>query len=218
MCNEVWIHCEHHPCPPAPIALLGYLPDDFRAKALLLYGDQSGRAVLRAVLTDGSAAMILYRSMQHAHSARLPLVPAILGKALQIFGNCIIGRGASFGPRLVIAHSLGIVINGAVRGGSDIVIEHQVTIGAGVTRLEAPSIEDGVFLGAGAKVIGAIRIGRGAKIGANAVVVRDVPPEATVVGIPGRIVRLGGARVVESPSPAADGAKSVSSGLPEATQ
>jgi serine O-acetyltransferase len=79
------------------------------------------------------------------------------------------------------------VINGGVRGGANVLIEHQVTVGA--ERRQSPVIGDGVFLGAGSKVIGAVTIGDGARVGANAVVVDDVPPHSTVVGVPARVVR-----------------------------
>jgi len=102
-------------------------------------------------------------------------------------GSCIIGRGAEFGPGLVLIHSTGVVINGRVRGGSNILIEHQVTIGA--ERRQNPVIGDDVFLGAGAKVLGPVSIGDGARIGANAVVVDDIPPHCTAVGLPARVVR-----------------------------
>jgi serine O-acetyltransferase len=80
-----------------------------------------------------------------------------------------------------------VVINGSVRGGAGVKIEHQVTIGA--EKRQSPQLGDDVFIGAGAKVIGPVRIGDGARVGANAVVVHDVPAHATVVGIPARVVR-----------------------------
>ena len=101
--------------------------------------------------------------------------------------NCIVGRGAEFGPGLVFVHSTGIVINGRVRGGSDVTLYHQVTLGG--ERNEVPALGDGVLVGAGAKVIGRLRVGDGARVGANAVVVRDVPPLCTAVGVPARVVR-----------------------------
>ena len=100
--------------------------------------------------------------------------------------NCIIGRGAEFGPGLVLIHSTGVVINGSVRGGSGIHIEHQVTIGA--DQRISPTIGDEVFIGAGAKIIGNVKVGNGARVGANAVVVEDVPQGRTAVGVPARLV------------------------------
>jgi serine O-acetyltransferase len=101
--------------------------------------------------------------------------------------NCIIGRGAEFGPEFVLLHATGVVINGKVRGGRGVTLEHQVTIGA--DRRETPVLGDDVFIGAGAKVIGPVSVGSGARVGANAVVVHDVPAHSTVVGIPARVVR-----------------------------
>src|SRR5262249_21407709 len=82
----------------------------------------------------------------------------------------------------------GIVINGQVRGGRGVHIEHQVTIGA--EKRQSPTIGDGVFIGAGAKIIGQVSIGTGARVGANAVVCHDVPDHATVVGIPAKVIRI----------------------------
>jgi serine O-acetyltransferase len=103
-------------------------------------------------------------------------------------GGCIIGRGADFGPGLVLVHSNGVVINTTVKGGRNVVIEHQVTIGA--EKGLSPVLGDEVFIGAGAKIIGTLKIGSGAKVGANAVVLEDVPEGATVVGIPARVVKI----------------------------
>src|SRR5262249_15123456 len=118
---------------------------------------------------------------------RLVPLEMIFNKLNAICSNCIIGRGAEFGPGLVLIHATGIVINGRVRGGCNVYIEHQVTIGA--ERSASPTIGSDVFIGAGAKIIGAVTIGDGARVGANAVVVDDVPPHTTVVGIPARVVR-----------------------------
>src|SRR6185369_9532517 len=99
-----------------------------------------------------------------------------------------IGRGAEFGPGFVLFHSQGVVINGKVRGGSNIHLHHQVTIGddgAG----NYPSLGNNIRCGAGAKIIGGVTIGDGARVGANAVVVHDVAPDTTVVGIPAKPVK-----------------------------
>jgi serine O-acetyltransferase len=84
-------------------------------------------------------------------------------------------------------HSQGVVINTSVKGGRNVMLEHQVTIGA--EKGAYPVLGDNIFIGAGAKILGGVRIGNGAKVGANAVVVDDVPEGATVVGIPARVVR-----------------------------
>ena len=161
--------------------------DDLRAKAEWNYQRVDGKALLQALATDGTAAMVLYRLMQWTGQRRLSPLALIFNKLNAVLNNCIIGRGADFGPRFVLIHATGVVINGAVRGGSDVRVEHQVTIGSEGRRV--PVLGDRVFIGAGAKIIGGVRIGNDARIGANAVVVHDVPAHCTVVGIPARIVR-----------------------------
>jgi serine O-acetyltransferase len=167
-------------------ALVTLIQSDLRAKASWLYESESRRSQLKALLSDGTAAMVLYRLMQASRRRGHPIVEMVFNKLNGVFGGCIIGRGAEFGPRFVLIHSQGVVINGMVRGGADVKIEHQVTIGA--ERRQSPRIGDRVFIGAGAKIVGAVTIGDGARVGANAVVVHDVPAETTVVGIPARPV------------------------------
>ena len=166
--------------------LYSTISEDLRAKALWCYESEGRRALLRALFTDGSAAMIFYRLMQWSRRRRLTLLEMAFNKCNAVLCNCIIGRGAEFGPAFVLIHSTGIVINGSVRGGRGIHLEHQVTIGA--ERRQTPTLGNGVFLGAGAKVIGAVTIGDGARIGANAVVLESVPPHHTAVGVPARAI------------------------------
>ena len=163
------------------------LAEDLGQKAQWCYGDRDWRSWLKVLATDGTAAMFLYRTMQLARAWRLVPLEMILNKLNAVFCQCIIGRGAEFGPGFVLIHSQGVVINGAVRGGERIFIEHQVTIGA--ERRQAPRLGSDIFIGAGAKIVGSVTIGDGARIGANAVVVHDVPPHSTVVGIPAKVVR-----------------------------
>ncbi len=97
--------------------------------------------------------------------------------------------GAVIGRRVVIDHGMGIVIGETAEVGNDVLIYMGVVLGG--TALENvkrhPTIDDDVIIGSGAIVLGPIRIGKGAKVGAGSVVVRSVPPGATVVGVPGRI-------------------------------
>ena len=97
--------------------------------------------------------------------------------------------GANIGRRIVIDHGMGVVIGETAEIGNDVLIYMGVVLGG--TALENikrhPTVEDGVIIGSGAILLGPIRIGKGAKVGAGSVVVRSVPPGATVVGVPGRI-------------------------------
>ena len=103
--------------------------------------------------------------------------------------------GARIGPRFFIDHGMGVVIGETTEIGADCSIYHGVTLG-GTTWSKGkrhPTLEAGVIIGAGAKVLGPITLGAGARIGSNAVVVKDVPPGSTVVGVPGHvIVKRGG--------------------------
>ena len=181
--------------PPAParprrLGLFRLVASDLRAKAAWNYGRVSAGTVIKALLTDGTPAMVWYRLMQWARRWRLVPLEMLFNRINTGFCNCIIGRGAEFGPGFVLVHGTGVVINGGVRGGSNVKLEHQVTIGA--ERRQSPVLGDDVFIGAGAKVIGPVTVGTGAKVGANAVVVHDVPAHATAVGIPARVVRQRG--------------------------
>jgi serine O-acetyltransferase len=98
--------------------------------------------------------------------------------------------GATIGPRFFIDHGMGVVIGETAEVGADVTLYHGVTLGG--TSLNKgkrhPTLGDGVVVGAGAKILGAITIGAGSRIGANAVVVKSVPPNSVVVGVPGQIV------------------------------
>jgi serine O-acetyltransferase len=167
--------------------MLHLIREDLRQKALWCYESDRWPQQIKTLLTDGTLAMVVYRLMQWSHRNRLIPLEMVFNKFNAVFCNCIIGRGAEFGPGFVLIHATGVVINSQVRGGRNVMIEHQVTIGA--EKRQAPRIGDGVFLGAGAKILGAVVVGDGARVGANAVVVKDVPPHSTVVGIPARVVR-----------------------------
>lgn len=172
--------------------LFPLIREDLRRKAIWCYGEDTPRAITKAALTDGTAAMVLYRLMQWSRRRRLFPLEMLFNKLNAVCCNCVIGRGADFGPGFVLVHSTGVVVNGRVRGGSGVHLEHQVTIGA--ERGLTPLLGDEVFIGAGAKVIGGVRVGSGTRVGANAVVVADVPDGCTAVGVPARILKPAEAR------------------------
>jgi len=108
--------------------------------------------------------------------------------------------GATLGRRVVIDHGMGIVIGETAIVGNDVLLYMGAVLGASVLEKKKrhPTVEDDVIVGAGAIVLGNILIGKGAKIGAGSVVVRSVPPGATVVGVPGKIAGPEDATVEES--------------------
>lgn len=168
--------------------LFSLVRSDLRAKSQWCYESTRWSAIAKTLLTDGTAAMIWYRLMQWARRWRLTPLEMLFNKFNAICCNCIIGRGAEFGPGFVLVHSTGVVINGQTRGGEHVYLEHQVTIGA--ERRSSPTLGDYVFVGAGAKILGDLTIGSHSRIGANAVVLGNIPPHATAVGIPAKVVRI----------------------------
>jgi len=183
--------CNQLPVSRVRLSVFALIGADLREKSRWCYERDDWRALVKVLMTDGTAAMVLYRLMQWAHRWRLLPLEMAFNKFNAICCACIIGRGADFGPGFVLIHSQGVVINGNVRGGSRNYLEHQVTIGADHSR-RSPVLGNNVYVGAGAKIIGPVAIGNDTRVGANAVVVRDVPCGATVVGIPAKIVRQRG--------------------------
>jgi serine O-acetyltransferase len=117
----------------------------------------------------------------------------LIGRLLSQWTRAITGieihPGATIGRRFFIDHGMGVVIGETAEIGDDVMIYHDVTLGGrSLAKVKRhPTVEDGVTIGAGARVLGPIVVGKGAQIGANAVVVRDVPPGAVVVGVPGKV-------------------------------
>jgi len=117
------------------------------------------------------------------------------------FTGIEIHPGATIGPGFFVDHGMGVVVGETAEIGADVTLYHGVTLGG--TSLSKgkrhPTLKDRVVVGAGAKILGAITIGEGSRIGANAVVVRPVPPNSVVVGVPGQAVSRAKPRPVEGP-------------------
>jgi len=117
-----------------------------------------------------------------------------LGRLVSHLGRFLTGieihPGATIGRRFFIDHGMGVVIGETAEIGDDVTLYHGVTLGGTSWNKgkRHPTLRNGVVIGAGAKVLGPIVVGEGAKIGSNAVVVKDVPPGASAVGIPARII------------------------------
>jgi serine O-acetyltransferase len=125
-----------------------------------------------------------------------------LGRLTSHIGRALTGveihPGAQIGPSFFIDHGMGVVIGETAEIGANVTLYHGVTLGGTSWKKgkRHPTLEDDVVVGAGAKILGPIRIGARTRVGANAVVVKDVPPDSVVVGIPGRVTHRHGERVV----------------------
>jgi len=125
-----------------------------------------------------------------------------LGRLTSHVGRALTGveihPGARIGSCFFIDHGMGVVIGETAEIGANVTLYHGVTLGGTSWKKgkRHPTLEDDVVVGAGAKILGPIRIGARTRVGANAVVVRDVPPDSVVVGIPGRVTHRHGERVV----------------------
>lgn len=163
--------------------------DDLKAKGEWLYGETTSKAFLRACMSDATLSMLLYRGMVYSNRyALLKPIAAVLCKLNAILCGAVIGRSAFFGSNFIILHSVGVVINTRVRGGDHIVLESGVVIGE--DKRGCPILGNNIFVGSGAKIVGGIRIGNNVTIGANAVVVKDVPDDVVVGGVPATIIRF----------------------------
>jgi serine O-acetyltransferase len=128
----------------------------------------------------------------------------LLARGISQFSRWLTGieihPGAQIGPGLFIDHGMATVIGETAEIGEDVTLYHNVTLG-GVSWQKVkrhPTLEDHVVVGAGAQILGPICIGAHSRVGANSVVVKDVPPNSIVVGVPGRFTVLNGERVLQS--------------------
>lgn len=137
-------------------------------------------------------AILLFRVKVAARARRIPLLPHLCDITSRALFRVSIGNAVEIGPGLMLTHG-NVVIDGRTSIGARCQINPWVTIGLSNSRkygfsADGPTIGDDVHLGTGAKVLGPVTIGDYARIGANAVVVSDVPPNTTAVGVPARIV------------------------------
>ena len=154
--------------------------------------DPAARHTLEIVLTyPGVHAVIFYRFANRLWKRNLRFPARLLSWLGRLLTNVDIHPGAKIGRRFFIDHGAGVVIGETAEIGNDVTLYHGVTLGgtSWSPGKRHPTIESGVLIGAGAKILGPIVVCAGARVGANSVVVEDVPPNMTVVGIPGRIVR-----------------------------
>ncbi|EGK09706.1 serine O-acetyltransferase [Kroppenstedtia eburnea] len=163
--------------------------------------DPAARSVTEVVLTySGLHAIWMYRISHWFYKHKWFLIARILSQLARFLTGIEIHPGARIGRGLFIDHGMGVVIGETCEIGNHVTIYQGVTLG-GTGKEKGkrhPTIEDGVLIATGAKVLGSMRIGRGSKIGAGSVVLKEVPPNSTVVGVPGRVVVQDGVRVKTS--------------------
>jgi serine O-acetyltransferase len=163
--------------------------------------DPAARSSIEIILCyPGFHAVMLHRVAHSLYEAGVPFLPRFISQLSRFLTGIEIHPGACIGHRFFIDHGMGVVIGETAEIGDDVLIYQGVTLGG--TGHEKgkrhPTIGNHVVIGTGAKVLGGITIGNNVKIGAGSVVVKSVPDDSTVVGIPGRVVRSrGGSGVLE---------------------
>lgn len=137
--------------------------------------------------------MFFYRIAHWFYQRGLRFIPRLISGLGQFLTTIDIHPAAQIGRRVFIDHGVGVVIGETTIIGDDVVIYQQVTLG-GVSLTQGkrhPTVENSVVLGAGSKILGNITLGENSKVGANSVVVKDVPPDSTAIGIPARVIKRG---------------------------
>lgn len=174
------------------------LADDVRSA---MRNDPAARNPLEVVLAyPGVHALWAHRVSHRLWKAGLVTLPRVLSHAARFLTGIEIHPGATIGRGVFIDHGMGVVIGETATVGDRCLLYQGVVLGG--TSLEKtkrhPDLDPDVVVGAGAVVLGPIRVGQGSRVGAGSVVIKDVPPQSTVVGIPARIVAQNG-RSVRSP-------------------
>jgi serine O-acetyltransferase len=168
----------------------------------------------------GVQALLAHRVAHAMYGIGVPLLPRAIAAVARSVTGIEIHPAARIGNGFFIDHGMGVVVGETAEIGDDVTLYQGVTLGGTgfATGKRHPTVEDNVTIGSGAKLLGPIVVGHGSKIGANSVVIHDVPPNSTVVGNPGRPVRVEGRRPegpdadwVHLPDPIADAIKGLAS-------
>lgn len=160
--------------------------------------DPAAKSYLHILLFyPGVHAVILHRAAHFLYKKNIPFFPYFLMWFGRLLTGIEIHPGAKIGKNFFIDHGFGVVIGETAEVGDNVTLYQGVTLGGtGKQRGKRhPTVGSGVVVGAGAKVLGALNIGNNVNIGANAVVLTDVPDNSTVVGIPGKIVKMNGEKI-----------------------
>jgi serine O-acetyltransferase len=161
--------------------------DDVRA---IFRNDPAARNLAEVLLYPGLHAILFHRLAHWLWKRRVPFVPRLISQFARFFTGIEIHPGATIGCGFFIDHGMGVVIGETAEIGDNVMLYQGVTLG-GTGKQKGkrhPTLEDDVVIGVGASVLGAITIGQGSRVGGGAVVVKDVPPHATAVGVPARVV------------------------------
>lgn len=160
--------------------------------------DPAARSKLEIfLLYPGVHALIFHRVSHWLWTHKLRFLARLNSQIARHWTGIEIHPGAVIGRRFVIDHGMGIVIGETAEIGDDVLLYHGVTLG-GTGKDQGkrhPTIGNNVMIACGAKVLGPFKVGDGARIASNAVVLREVPPDATAVGVPAQIVRIAGQKV-----------------------
>ena len=149
------------------------------------------------LLYPGVHAIIYHRAAHWLYRRNLRFLARLVSQWSRLWTGIEIHPGATIGRRFVIDHGMGIVIGETTEVGDDVLLYQGVTLG-GTGKEHGkrhPTIGNNVLIGSGAKVLGPFKVGDNARIAANAVVLSEVPPDSTAVGVPARVVRIAGEKV-----------------------
>jgi serine O-acetyltransferase len=164
--------------------------------------DPAATSKLEVILTyAGFHAMLAYRIAHRFHTWGVPIIPRIISQFARWLTGIEIHPAAKIGRGFFIDHGMGVVIGETTEIGDHVTLFQGVTLGGtGKERGKRhPTLGNHVVVGAGAKILGGIKIGDNVKIGANSVVLKSVPPNSTVIGVPARIIKTeGGERIPEA--------------------
>ena len=162
--------------------------------------DPAAKSLIGIILTyPGVKAVFMHKISRFFHLAGFELLARIISQVTRFFTGVEIHPGAKIGKNLFIDHGMGVVIGETSEIGDNVTIYHAVTLGGSSPSIDSerqrhekrhPTIGDDVVIGSGAQIIGPIKVGKYARIAANAVVVKDVPDNATMVGIPAKAIKL----------------------------
>ncbi len=175
--------------------MLSHLKSDIRT---VFEKDPAAKSTLEVLLCYPGLHAILFHRVAHAlYTIRIPLIPRLMSHLGRLLTSIEIHPGATIGQRFFIDHGLGVVIGETTEIGNNVLMYQGTTLG-GTGKEKGkrhPTIGNNVVIGADATILGAITVGDNAKIGAGSVVVKQVPANCTVVGVPGRVVVDNGKRL-----------------------